>query len=70
MSRTRHHGARRLKGLNPTERARVYQWWRKESPDYRAIYQRIYRQRVRQAMHRGDYEGVPRWRPTRGWLTS
>lgn len=72
MSRTHHHGRqrKRLKGLNPTERAVVIRFEvQHEDPVLRKAYQRAYRQKERSALQRGEGEDIPRWRPSRGWLT-
>lgn len=48
-------------------------WARKELKKYRKPYQRTYRARVRQAMHHAyrddDWEHIPQWKRTCGWLT-
>tara|TARA_Y100000310_G_scaffold295324_1_gene326555 strand:+ start:852 stop:1076 length:225 start_codon:yes stop_codon:yes gene_type:complete len=44
-------------------------WMCIEKKSERKIYQRSYRARVREAMHREQWEDIPQWRKTSGWLT-
>jgi hypothetical protein len=44
-------------------------WYGNERKDYRKWWQTRHRARIRQAMHRGDWENLPQWRRTGGWLT-
>lgn len=44
-------------------------YMRCEKKKYRKLYQREYRAKVKQRMLHEDYENIPRFRRTGGWLT-
>lgn len=55
--------------LSPNSRRLLNRWWTKESKSNRARWQRAHRANVRGALQRGDWEGVPAYRPSGGWIT-
>ena len=69
MSRTRHHYGQAtgkvLEGQSDTR----HRWWSKETSEYRKRHQKQFRRMTRDALQ-DDWEDVPQWRPTRGWLTN